>query len=205
MAQFVSIGSILSLNSLSFKPQPKVFRSYNYDEANWNLIREKLLELENMNIYDNDVDMMAETFSSKLVEIRNTCVPNKEIKILEKDKPWFDNLVKNKLRKSNRLFKAYKKLNITFTATPANGTTKTRLGSLVTSAHEKPLALQLSNGTHSQQTSNKPGTSQNSRRDLSTYSNQGNVGSTTLEQSLPTPYILNFELVGQTLMTIYSP
>ena len=66
------------------------------------------------------------------------------------------------------------------------------------------LALQLSNGTHSQQTSNKPGTSQNSRRDLSTYSNQGNVGSTTLEQSLPTPYILNFELVGQTLMTIYS-
>ena len=130
-------GTILSLNSLSFKPQPKVFRSYNYDEANWNLIREKLLELENMNIYDNDVDMMAETFSSKLVEIRNTCVPNKEIKILEKDKPWFNNLVKNKLRKSNRLFKAYKKLNITFTATPANGTTKTRLGSLVTSAHEK--------------------------------------------------------------------
>ena len=90
-----------------------------------------VFELENMNIYDNDVDMMAETFSSKLVEIRNTCVPNKEIKIL--DKPWFN----NKLRKSNRLFKAYKKLNITFTATPANGTTKTRLGSLVTSAHEK--------------------------------------------------------------------
>ena len=130
-------GTLLSLNSLSFKPQPKVFRSFNYEEANWNLVREKLLELENLDIYEGDIDAMASTFTDKLVEIRNTCVPNKEIKILEKDKPWFNNLVKNKLRKSNRLFKSYKNLNSNFVSTPADHPTKARLGSAVTKSHEK--------------------------------------------------------------------
>ena len=130
-------GTLLSLNSLSFKPQPKVFRSYNYEEANWNLVRDKLLELENLDIYDGDVDSMASIFTNKLVEIRNTCVPNKEIKILEKDKPWFNNLVKNKLRKSNRLFKNYKKLNSIFVSTPTGDQSKARLGSMVTKSHDK--------------------------------------------------------------------
>ena len=91
-------GTLLSLNTLSFKPQPKVFKSFNYEEANWNLIGEKLRELENLDIYEGDVDTLASTFTNKLIEIRSQCVPSREIKILEKDKPWFNNLVKNSLK-----------------------------------------------------------------------------------------------------------
>ena len=130
-------GTLLSLNTLSFKSQPKVFRSYNYEEANWNLIREKLLELENLDIYQGDIDTLALTFTNRLVEIRDTCVPNKEIKILEKDKPWFTSLVKNKLRKSNRLYKSYKTQNSIFLSTPSEDPTKPLLGSRVTNSHEK--------------------------------------------------------------------
>lgn len=130
-------GTLLSLNTLSFKPQPKVFRSYNYEDANWNLIGKKLLELENLDIYNGDVDTLALTFTNKLVEIRSSFVPSKEIKILEKDKPWFNNLVKNKLRKSNRLFKAYKKSNANFLAIPAGDPSKIHQGSIVTKSFEK--------------------------------------------------------------------
>ena len=129
-------GTLLSLNSLTFKPQPKIFRSYNYEEANWNLIREKLLELENMDIYTGDINSLALTFTNKLVEIRDTCVPNKEFKIFEKDRPWFTSLVKNKLRKSNRLYKAYKKLNETFSKTHPHDPNKAKLGETVTNAHD---------------------------------------------------------------------
>ena len=132
-------GTLLSCNTLTFKPQPKVFNSYSYDEANWKLIREGLIELENMN-YDGDVDTLALTFTNKLIEIRDTFVPHKEIKILQKDKPWFNNLVKNKLRKSSRLFKAYKKLNSDFTSKPSGDISKNRLGSLVTKAHDKYIS-----------------------------------------------------------------
>ena len=130
-------GTLLSLNTLSFKPQPKVFKSYNYEEANWNLIEQKLIELENLEIYEGDVDILAETFTSRLVEIRDTCVPSKEIKILDKDKPWFNNLVKNKLRKSNRLFKTYKKANSNFMSIPGGDPIKVRQGDTVTKSFEK--------------------------------------------------------------------
>ena len=130
-------GTLLSLNTLSFKPQPKVFKSFNYEEANWNRIGEKLFELENLDIYECDVDTLASTFTNKLIEIRSQCVPSREIKILEKDKPWFNNLVKNKLRKSNRLFKAYKRANSNFVSIPADDPSKIRQGETVTKSFEK--------------------------------------------------------------------
>ena len=103
-------GTILSLNTLSFKPQPKRFRQLQYDEANWKSIKAKFIELNNID-YNKGIDSVAEEFSNCIKGMIETHIPSKQVTILSKDKPWFNNKVKCKLRKSQREYKTYKDAN----------------------------------------------------------------------------------------------
>ena len=103
-------GTLISVNTLSFKQKPKKFKQYQYEDANWKRIKESFNELNDLD-YQGDVDALADMFTSRLVKMRDDCVPSKEVTIYSKDKPWFNNQVKSKLRKSQREYKAYKDAN----------------------------------------------------------------------------------------------
>ena len=82
-------GTILSLNTLSFKPQPKRFSQLQYDEANWKSIKTNFIELNNID-YNTGVDSVAEEFSNRIKSMIETHIPSKKVTILSKDKPWFN-------------------------------------------------------------------------------------------------------------------
>ena len=122
-------GTIVSVNTLSFKQKPKKFKQFQYDEANWNKIKEAFLELNNLDFL-GDVDSLAEDFTSRLVKMRDDYVPSKEVTILSKDKPWFNNQVRSKLRKSQREYKAYKSANNLFKSSQDDNPTKKKLADI---------------------------------------------------------------------------
>ena len=103
-------GTLISVNTLCFKQKPKKFKQYQYEDANWKRIKESFNELNDLD-YQGDVDTLADMFTSRLVKMRDYCVPSKEVTIYSKDKPWFNNQVRSKLRKSQREYKAYKDAN----------------------------------------------------------------------------------------------
>ena len=128
-------GTMISVNTLTFKPRPKTFQQYQYEEANWNKIKEAFNDLNNLDFQGN-VEELAEQFSSKLVKIREDHVPSKTITINSKDKPWFNNQVRNKLTKSRRDFKAFKDANNKHKNTYADNATKTRLANDAVKKHD---------------------------------------------------------------------
>ena len=109
-------GTLISMNTLTFKKPPKKFIKYDYDTANWEGIEATLQPLNNKFQYDDSielsqeaVDKMAAEFCETLIKIRDDHVPHKSVTIYEKDKPWLDNTTRRKLTKKNRAFKVYSK------------------------------------------------------------------------------------------------
>merc|ERR1712218_687300 len=79
-------GTMISVNTLTFKPRPKTFQQYQYEEANWNKIKEAFNDLNNLDFQGN-VEVLAEQFSSKLVKIREDHVPSKQLLSIVKISP----------------------------------------------------------------------------------------------------------------------
>ena len=106
-------GTLLCLNTLSYKSKPVVMDKPIYDEADWNAVKIKLQELHDETSDDcPDIERQTEEFSQKLTSIMKEHIPTKRVVMNEKDKPWFNREVKRKLRKRNRLHKNFRKYNI---------------------------------------------------------------------------------------------
>ena len=103
-------GTLISLNTLSFKKPPKVITLYDYDTADWNAIESEIPNLARPNPHDDiDVDVCANQLSQAFIDLRDKYVPHKTVKIYEKDRPWLDKDTRRKLSKKNRRFKIYSK------------------------------------------------------------------------------------------------
>ena len=109
-------GTLISMNTLTFKKPPKKFVKYDYDATCWDGIEEKLIELGEKFQYDDSIELSQETidkmatdFSESLIKMRDDHVPHKNVTIFEKDKPWLDSTTRRKLTKKNRAFKVYSK------------------------------------------------------------------------------------------------
>ena len=100
-------GTLISLNTLTFKKPPKVITLYDYDTADWKAIESEIPNLNNQ--HDMDVDVRANKLTQSLIELRDKYVPHKTVKIYEKDQPWLDKVTRRKLTKKNRSFKIYSK------------------------------------------------------------------------------------------------
>ena len=100
-------GTLISLNTLSFKKPPKVITLYDYDTADWEAIES---EIPNLSLFqDTDVDVRTNQLTQALIDLRDKYVPHKTVKIHEKDQPWLDKDTRRKLSKKNRSFKIYSK------------------------------------------------------------------------------------------------
>ena len=60
-------GTLISVNTLSFKQKPKKFKQYQYEDANWKKIKDAFNELNDMD-YQGDVDTLADLFTRRLVK-----------------------------------------------------------------------------------------------------------------------------------------
>ena len=56
-----------------------------------------------------DIDVIAESWSGKLLEIAKAHIPNKEVTIRPDDKPWYNNRLRLLCRKKIRLYKLFKR------------------------------------------------------------------------------------------------
>ena len=103
-------GTLISLNTLSFKKPPKIITTYDYETADWAAIESDLHLLKMPNLHDGvDVDFIANQLTQTLINLREKHVPHKTVKMYEKDQPWFDKDTRRKLSKKNRNFKVYSK------------------------------------------------------------------------------------------------
>ena len=102
-------GTVLSINTLNFKKPPREITLYEYENANWTEISNRLTELDTAVSNHIDIDSTVNEFTKILIDIRNDCVPHKKVKVYDKDQPWFDKDTRQKLTKKNRAFKVYSK------------------------------------------------------------------------------------------------
>ena len=103
-------GTLVSLNTLSFKKPPKVITLYDYDTADWNAMEPDVHNLSRTDPHtDVNVDECANQLTQALIDLMDKYVPHKTVKIYEKDQPWLDKDTRRKLSKKNRSFKIYSK------------------------------------------------------------------------------------------------
>ena len=103
-------GTLVSLNTLSFKKPPKVITLYDYDTADWKAMESDVHNLSRTDPHtDVNVDECANQLTQALIDLMDKYVPHKTVKIYEKDQPWLDKDTRRKLSKKNRSFKIYSK------------------------------------------------------------------------------------------------
>ena len=103
--------TLICLNSLTFKMAPKIMTKYDFDAANWEAIKQDVIKIEASDIFEtDDINLLTMTISTELAKLTEH-VPSKEVTLNDKDQPWFNNDVRRKLRRRNRVFSKYKKIN----------------------------------------------------------------------------------------------
>ena len=103
--------TLLSLNTLTFKKPPIKVMKYDYEAADWDKIKDKVTKICSSDIFNcEDINTMTIDITNNLKGLLDH-VPASEITLNEKDQPWFSNEVRRKLRKRNRAFNNFKKIN----------------------------------------------------------------------------------------------
>ena len=84
---------------------------YDYEAADWDKIKDKVTKICSSDIFNcEDINTMTIDITNNLKGLLDH-VPASEITLNEKDQPWFSNEVRRKLRKRNRAFNNFKKIN----------------------------------------------------------------------------------------------
>ena len=86
---------------------------YKYNEANWDIMNANLssLDWETLIGNDNDVDVINDKILDTITTLTETHIPSKKIRIRPNDKPWMNSLIRNRLRKKNRIHKIARNTN----------------------------------------------------------------------------------------------
>ena len=71
--------------------------------------RQQVHEFDWTTAHDDDVNIYAEKFTNKVLNIAEECIPTKNVTIRPRDLPWINNNIRKLMRKRNRLYKKYKK------------------------------------------------------------------------------------------------
>ena len=80
-----------------------------YEQGNYDNFRQQVHDFDWTTAHDDDVNIYAEKFTKKLLNIAEECIPTKNFTIRPRDIPWINNNIRKLMRKRNRLYKKYKK------------------------------------------------------------------------------------------------
>ena len=96
------------------KPKKKSFTRhiYNYDNGNFDLLRNKASSFDWDTLQDENIDIYASNIETKIISLSRECIPNKYIKIRPFEPPWLTALLKLKIRQRKRAYKKAKRTNL---------------------------------------------------------------------------------------------
>ena len=97
------------------KPQAFKRHIWLYNQADFNVFRERLLQVEWEACFDlGDIDRVCEAWTSRVLNVARECIPNKVVTIRPRDKLFFTAELGQLRRKKNRAHKKAKSLNTQF-------------------------------------------------------------------------------------------
>ena len=108
-------GIFASFNTLSAKPEPVTKMIYDYKNCDIEGLKSFIKNYDfETHVFSHPTVLQAENFSNVLVEAISLFVPTKTIKFHPKDQPWCNAYTRLLLRKKNRNYQIYKKVNTTY-------------------------------------------------------------------------------------------
>ncbi|MCW4344426.1 MAG: reverse transcriptase domain-containing protein [Candidatus Thiodiazotropha endolucinida] len=92
------------------KPKCKTFKRHiwNYEQGNYDLLRNKAMLVDWNSLQDDDVDIYSENIKSTILSIAKECIPNRHITIRPAEPPWITTEIKRDIRKRKRAYRKAK-------------------------------------------------------------------------------------------------
>ena len=83
-----------------------------YEQGNYDTFRKQVHDFDSKTSHDDDVNLDAEEFTNKLLNIAEECIPTKNVTIRPRDLPLINNNIRKLMRKRNRLYKSIKRIKL---------------------------------------------------------------------------------------------
>ena len=84
---------------------------WNYDQGNYDLLRNKATSFDWDYVRDNDTNIYANIIHTTLTSITNECIPNRCINVKPSEPPWINLTIKRHIRKWKRAYRKAKRTN----------------------------------------------------------------------------------------------
>ena len=96
------------------KPKSKSFSRHiwDYNNGDYNLLREKASQMDWESLKDDNIDNYVENLKNAIISITTECVPNRNIKVKPSDPPWLTSALKRHIRKRKRAYKKALRSNL---------------------------------------------------------------------------------------------
>lgn len=84
---------------------------WKYDNGNFELLKQYILDFDWHSLIHDDINIYAENFTNKVLELCGKTIPNKMITVRPSDPPWFNSTIRKSIRKRKRAHKRAKREN----------------------------------------------------------------------------------------------
>ena len=84
---------------------------WNYDQGNYDLLRNKATSFDWDYVRDNDTNIYASNINTTLTSIAKECIPNRCINVKPSKPPWINLTIKRHIRKRKRAYRKTKRTN----------------------------------------------------------------------------------------------
>ena len=85
---------------------------WNYDQGNYELLRNKATSFNWDSVKDNDINTYANKINTTVTSIAKECTPNRCIKVKPSEPPWINSTIKRNIRKRKRAYRKVKRTNL---------------------------------------------------------------------------------------------
>ena len=95
------------------KPKIKCFkrRVWQYDRGDYDLLKQKAYSSDWNSPQNPEINVYAKNFYEHLIELTNSCIPNRQVTIRPTEPPWITTLIKKHIRMRKRAYKKAKRTN----------------------------------------------------------------------------------------------
>ncbi len=105
------IYAILDFQKPRFNSFPR--KIYLYEQGDYNMLRQMANDTDWNNTINNDINIYADNITQKIIQLTDSCIPNKVVRIRPNDPPWMNTNIRKNIRKRKRSLKKAKTNKIT--------------------------------------------------------------------------------------------
>ena len=85
-----------------------------YDQGDFNTMREKSSNINWKILEHEDIDIYTTNITNTILELTNSCIPNKTVRIRPYEPPWMNNILRRQIRVRKRAYRKAKQTNSSF-------------------------------------------------------------------------------------------